>query len=216
MNTHLTPLITRRCFPSRMRRQLGIGGIAALLAGAVVGLGPIAMCQVRERLGADTFVVTIGETTADNQHGVMTSDCAVVLPNGRFHVERRKQVSPSPTASVRVFESTLDSSQFDNLRRIVQTAGTSEAREYVAPPASLDVPWFTTVVVTVEASGQVRKSGYWKWRGETPELYKTRDDIRRGWQESEKKLQPIIEWFHRIEALNLSSSDTEPDQCAVR
>jgi len=42
---------------------------------------------------AAVFVVRIGEATIDNKNAVTRTDCILVMPDGRFHLERRKQAS---------------------------------------------------------------------------------------------------------------------------
>src|SRR5580765_2269773 len=65
----------------------------------------------KEPLPDSAFVVTIGEATIDHQNAVTSTDCITVLPDGRFHLERRKQVAPNPTSSLNIYESSLDSTQ---------------------------------------------------------------------------------------------------------
>ena len=53
---------------------------------------------------AAVFVVRVGEATIDNKNAVTRTDCILVMPDGRFHLERRKQVAPNPTSSLSIFE----------------------------------------------------------------------------------------------------------------
>jgi hypothetical protein len=185
---------------------------AILLALVAIVSCSAARGQTHEQPAPEPLLVKVGEAKVDNVSGVVTNDCMLVLPDGRFRIERGRQVVPAD-GSVKVFESSIDSSQLEALWSIVRSQDTDETPTEVAPTAALNVPWFTRVYVTLEIGGRARRSGYWKWRGETPELDRTPDEVKKRWQDSEKKLQPLVEWFHGIEALKLIPSDTEPNQC---
>ena len=66
------------------------------------------------------FVVKIDETTIDHTKLVTSSDCILVLPDGRFHRERRKEALPNPTSSLDISESSLDSTQLQRLHNILK------------------------------------------------------------------------------------------------
>lgn len=163
------------------------------------------------------FVVTIGEATIDHQSAVTSTDCIVVLPDGRFHLERRKQVAPNPTSSLNIYESSLDSTQLQQLLNIVKKESLTKLPIYALPAFPMAVPWFSTVNAKVARAGQIRTVGYWLWRGggadDSPTS--TPDNIKKIWKDSEVALQPLLEWFHGIEASKLSPSNAESTQCAV-
>jgi hypothetical protein len=69
---------------------------------------------------SDSFLVRFDEGEFDNEHGITTSDCMLVKPDGSFHLERRRQQLPSPSAKLSIFESSLDAAWFKQLRDILE------------------------------------------------------------------------------------------------
>jgi hypothetical protein len=96
---------------------------------------------------------------------VTSTDCIMVLPDGRFHLERRKQVAPNPTSSLNIYESSLDSTQFQQLLNIVKKESITKLPDYAPPAFPMAVPWFSTVNAKVAQAGHIRTVGYWLWRG---------------------------------------------------
>jgi hypothetical protein len=163
------------------------------------------------------FVVSIGEATIDHKEAVTSTDCIMVSPDGRFHLERRKQVAPNPTSSLNIYESSLDSTQLQQLLDIVKKESITTLPDYALPAFPMAVPWFSTFNAKVERAGQIRTVGYWLWRGgeadDSPNS--TPNNIKKIWKDSEVALQPLAEWLHGIEALKLSPSNAKPTQCEV-
>ena len=163
----------------------------------------------------ETWLLRISETTVDNKKGVTTGDCAMVLTDGRFRIERRTQKLPSASAAVKVYESSLDSSQFENLSRVLEREALRGAQRYSEPTFSLDLPWFSNLDAKIRIEGKVRRLGYWELPSGGPAPSGLSDQLRGEWQDTKKALQPLVEWFHGIETLKLPVSDAEPTHCAV-
>ena len=79
----------------------------------------------------------------------------------------------------------------------------------------MTVPWFTTVNAKIGQGGQVRKVGYWGWRGGSAEASpnSTPDNIKNIWKDSQTTLKPLVEWFHAVERLKLSPSGANSTLC---
>jgi hypothetical protein len=141
----------------------------------------------------------------------------LVLPDGRFHLERRKEIAPNPTSSLDVFESSLDSVQLEKLQDILKGESIKKLPDYTLPAFPMAVPWFATVKAKIARDGQIRTVGYWLWRegaaNESPNS--TPDNAKKVWRDSETALQPLVEWFHGVEAFKLTPSGTEPSQCSA-
>jgi hypothetical protein len=65
-------------------------------------------------------------------------------------------------------------------------------------------------------SGVVQYVGYWTWRGGTPAASPNYApaSIKKGWQELETALRPLVDWLHAIEVLKLAPSDMKSTMCA--
>jgi hypothetical protein len=195
------------------RARRAVPGLAVALALATVFLAGVG-AQTNSATNSKAPTVRIGEADVDNEHGVTSTDCVLVLPDGRFHLERRRQVLPSSTATLVIFESSLDSSQLEQLQGIVENERMSRLPEYDKQPVFFrNAPWFSSVTVDIETGEAVRRVGYWLWH-ERSAGPAAPADVKKRWQDSEAALRPLVEWFHGIEALKLSPSDTRPSGCS--
>ncbi len=188
-------------------------GIVLLLLALV---GPCAvLAQAHSPTTQNAPPVRIGEARMDNEHAVTSSDCVLILPDGRFHLERRRVAKPSPTATLKIFESSLDSSELEQLRGIIKDEEVSGLPEYDRQRVYFqNAPWFTSVTVDIGEGEAARRFGYWAWDTQNagPDVPA---DARAHWRDSEVALRPLVEWFHRMEASKLSPSDAKSTQCSV-
>jgi hypothetical protein len=189
--------------------------LALTVAVLTVAWATSAAAQSHPPSDSAAFVVKIDETTIDHTKLVTSSDCIRVLPDGRFHLERRKQALPNPTSSLDISESSLDSTQLQRLHNILEGEDINKLPEYVLPVFPITAPWFGSFRTKISRGGQVRTVGYWLWQGGTPRASpnSTPDNIKEIWKESEVALRPLVEWFHGIEALKLSPSGAQSTQC---
>ncbi len=198
---------------SAVRVVIGTFTSAAVLAftalfPAVIG------AQTNSRSNARAFVVSISEARVDNEHGVTITDCVLVRTDGRLHLERRRQGPTSPTATLKIFESSLDSSQLEHLQSIVKGEETSRLPEFEKQSVFFqNAPWFSSVTVDISMAEAVRRLGYWLWDERSPGPA-VPADVRKRWLESETGLRPMVEWFHGIVGLELPPSASAPTQCS--
>ncbi len=164
---------------------------------------------------SSVLVVSINEAMIDNRNASSSTDCILVMPDGRFHLERRKEIAPNPTSSLSIFEASLDSTQLQQLHDILKREGIERLPDYALPVFPMAVPWFATFNAKIEQGGQTRKVGYWRWHGGTAETSpnSTPANVKKTWKESEIALRPLVEWFHAIESLKLSPSGAQPTGC---
>jgi hypothetical protein len=211
------------------RRQI-LGSVADSIAGFVqVGFGPFSLvlvlglaaafptavgAQINSHPISRPFVVSVSEVRVDNEDGVTNSECVMVQPDGRFHLERRRQLLPNPTATLDIFESSLDSSQFQHLQDIVSKEGMSRLPEDIPPPVSIDALRFSNVTVRLDSAEGIRRGGYWVLYGRRPGATAVPGDVQKRWQESQTALRPLVEWLHGVEALKLPPSDATSTQCS--
>jgi hypothetical protein len=186
-----------------------------LIAGVFVVRETSVEAQNFARTDSPPFVVSVSEATIDNRNLVTATDCILVLPDGRFHLERRKEVAPNPTSSLSIFESSLDSMRLQQLHDILNDENVKRLPNYALPAFPMAVPWFSTFDAKIEQAGRIRKVGYWLWQGGTDETSpnSTPDSIKKVWKDSQVALQPLLEWFHGVETLKLSPSGAKSTQC---
>ena len=105
------------------------------------------------------FLISIAEGTFDNERVTIHSDCMLVLPDGRFHLERRKQLEASSTTTLDIYESALDSTHIQRLRGILRITSVKESLGYPLPIFPLTASWFSTFYAEIPKSRQVHKVG---------------------------------------------------------
>jgi hypothetical protein len=190
------------------------GALSTLILLLAVAFLPSAVfTQVGRPSDPQATPVRIDEGKFDNEHGVTSSDCILVMPDGQFHLERRRVTTPNPPATLTIFESSLDSSQLEQLGEIISHAETNGLPEYDNQPVGFqNAPWFSSAFVDVGQGETVRRFGYWAWdkRNTGPNVSA---DVKKRWHDSEVALRPLLDWLHGIEGLKLPPSDAKPTQC---
>lgn len=173
--------------------------------------------QAQLPLSPSSFLLRINEATIDNEIGTTSTDCMLVMPEGRFHLERRMQKSPNPIAKLKIFESSLKPEQLQHLQDILNDQGMQNLPPYALPVFPMNIPWFTNVDVRIVRPPRVQEIGYWVWRGGAPDASPNTspDSIKKGWQESETALRALMEWFHGIEALKFRPSGAQSSMCGA-
>jgi hypothetical protein len=176
-----------------------------------------AAAQSHRRFDPPAFVTSIQEATVDHTKRVTHTECILVLPDGRFHLESRKEVAPNPVSSLSIYESSLDSTQLQQLQDLLKEESIKKLSDYTTPTFPMSVPWFSTFSVKMARGGQSRSVGYWLWRGGTADAFpnSTPDNIKKTWKDSEIALRPFVKWFHWVQSLKLTPSDVQSTQCAT-
>jgi len=197
------------------RPALGIAESGIALLFLAVSASCAVLAQANSPTAQKVLPARIAEAKMDNEHAVTSSDCVLVLPDGRLHLERRRVAKPNSTATLKIFESSLDSSELEQLRGIIKDEEASGLPEYDTQRVFFqNAPWFTSVTVDIGEGTTARRFGYWAWdkRNAGPDVPAS---VRTHWQDSEVALRPLVEWLHRIEASNLMPSDAESTLCSV-
>jgi hypothetical protein len=178
---------------------------------------PLSAAQNQPRRHPVPFLVSISEGTTDlSRNGVNVHDCILVQPDGRFHLERRMQQLPNPTATLDVFESSLDLAQLQVLRSTLNNDSIQRLPSYVLPAIPMSVPWFRGFHAKIARGTEVQSVGYWVWRGGDPATSpnSTPDSTKRDWHDSEVALRPLVEWFDGTKALKLGPSAAKSTLCS--
>jgi hypothetical protein len=174
-----------------------VAGILLFTATAVV--------QSASQDRAIDFVARIGERLTDSSpHGTNVGVCVIILPDARFHLERRVQRLPGTEATLTVVESRLTSSQFRKLLAILDDKDIKLLPPYDAPMFPINVPWFYVFSADIPRGQQNQRVGYWLWddaEATTGSPTVTAGDTKAQWARSKMALAPLLQWLRAIEAI---------------
>jgi len=175
---------------------------------------------LRQPQDSPDFLIRITESKAElSPTGVTVNDCILVQPNGRFHLERRRQQLPEGRAKLTIYESSLTKAQLQQLREIVEQQSIEELPEFSPPTPPLGVSDFRTLVAELNRETVVKHIGFFSWRGDSrpgapPES--TPADMKKAWEDSEKALQPLADWFHGLEGRKMPPSKASSNLCGIK
>lgn len=190
--------------------------IAALAIAVSAALASVHPAPAASQQAESSPSLTIWESTLDlSQGGGSTHTCILVQPDGRFHLEKKTQRLPGSPASREIFDYSLDVSQFQQLRSILDDEKLRQLPAYVQPALPMGVPWSHGFDVKILRVADVQHVGYWTWRGGTADTSpnSTPQGVKNGWRKSEATLKPMTDWLHGIESMKLSPSRSESTMC---
>jgi hypothetical protein len=108
-------------------------------------------------------------------------NCLVVAPDGRAHLELRRQEFLNGRASLSSYEGVLNSKELDVLQAIL------------VPP--LDS--FHWAKAKISRPSGIQEIGYFEWHGEAPA---NAAGAAEAWSRSALAMRPLIEWFHGLKS----------------
>ncbi len=169
-----------------------------------------------QRLQSDSnqFLVILHESQTDiSPRGRSVSNCALIFPDGRFHVERRVQQLPGSTAALKIFDSSLDSAQLQHLKTALDSEGIRRLPPYEQPILPMGVPWSYGFNARITRPTGVQNVGYWSWREGVPTASpnSSPENVKKGWRLSETELRPLVDWLRSIEHLKPVPSEVRSD-----
>lgn len=160
------------------------------------------------------FLVAIKEGQMDlSRSGGTSSDCILVLPDGRFHLERRKQ-QISRTASLTIFEASLDQERLASLQAILADKQLTTLPPDVEPKFPIGGSWFRGVEVQIPRDNGIQKVGYFRLPDEQPPRSYTSEEVK-AWEVSALRLKPLVDWFHNVENWNLAPTKVPQTHCRI-
>ena len=163
---------------------------------------------------ADTSLlvrITESQINATPQGGI-SSDCIVVSTDGQFHLERRLQQLPDPTASLRTYDSSLTDVQLQWLHNLLDQDRIQELPAFVMPESPGPTLLRRGVTIDFTQDGVAKTVGYMGWAGAIPESAHT--PVQKSQENAEITLQPLVDWFHKIEETKLSPSQPKWSACS--
>ncbi len=141
----------------------------------------------------------------------------VVHTDGSFHLERRKQQLPASSATLEIYESSLNAEQMSQLLLILDQEKVRELPPFVIP----HIPGNPSVRSAFEAKivrpGRVQNVGYadWPGRDQTGTAEAPPSEVQGSQQTAAIALQALVDWFHRVEGLDLRRSDAAATHCGM-
>jgi hypothetical protein len=196
---------------------LGVTQRLVLLSILAIAYIPFAFAQ---NIQSDSvpFLVILREGATDlSARGLNLHQCALILPDGRFHLEQRVQRLPNSKASLKVFESSLDSAQFRKLQEILNDETVKELPPLVSPTSAVGGNQFGGFTAEVARGERVQSVGYFEAQGQTAEKSSdlAHSNRKKGWEQSKAALRPLQQWFHGLQAANLEPSRGESTLCST-
>jgi hypothetical protein len=177
-------------------------------------LGSTLSAQDHAQCAPTDFLVSVGELTSDLSHDGFTSgDSILVLPDGWFQLQRRKQQMSDSTVTQKIFQSRLNEAQMQRLRNFLESPNVRDLPPYVTPQFPVNAPWFGMFDVKIRREKAIQRIGFWVWRGGTSNTppNSTPMETKKIWQDSQIALQPLVPWLHEVEAMKLEPSvDAKP------
>jgi hypothetical protein len=181
----------------------------------VLACMPLSRAQ-RPRSDSTRFLVILNESETDiSSTGINLSNCALISPEGRFHLERRAQQLPSHGATLKLFDSSLDSTQFRQLQEILNNESIKGLPPFVPPAPLMMGTRFRGFKATIARGEEVQSVGYFIEQGQAEEKssHSPPSGMKRAWEQSEAALQPLLRWLHGLEASKLEPSDGKSTLC---
>jgi hypothetical protein len=169
-----------------------------LLAFAAIFAGHASAQSISSR-----FVVRISETwltTHATAGPNNVGNCLLVMPNGRMHLELRRQEFFDGKVSLKTYESTLDSEAMERLRSILDEATVRALPPPDEPEVRMNAQAIEGFTAEIARLGGVQKVGYSIWHGEGLNNQTTVG------KEANSALKPLVEWSHAAK----SSKDWRP------
>jgi hypothetical protein len=150
-----------------------------------------------------SFLVRVSQGETDlAPNGLNNHDCILVWPDGRYHLEIRVQHPAKSGARLQIFESSLDSAQFQQLKNIIDNPNVRRLPPYAQPSIPMIARWYRGFHATIPRGDSAQSIGYWQWREGDPEaspnsMSKT---AKEAWRNSEVVLRPLTEWLRGVES----------------
>jgi hypothetical protein len=123
------------------------------------------------------------------------SNCMIVYPDGRLHLELRRQEFFDGKASVASYEGRLSNQELASLRSVLDSDSVRNLHMFPPPKVPFVGDGWGAFVAEIQRQTDVQKVGAFTWHGEGP---KNSEEDKSVWKDAELALQPLIEWSHSV------------------
>jgi hypothetical protein len=123
------------------------------------------------------------------------SNCMIVYPDGRLHLELRRQEFLNGKASLASYEARLSNQELTSLRSVLDSDSVRNLHVFPPPKVPLAVDAWGAFVAEIQRQTDVEKVGAFTWQGAGP---KNSEEDKSEWKDAGLALQPLIEWSHSV------------------
>jgi len=139
----------------------------------------------------DETELTLHPTAGPNNVG----NCLVVAPDGRAHLELRRQEFLNGRASLVSYEGILNPKELDILQTILDGDAIRSLPQFVIPASPLAS--FHVTNAKISRPSGIEEVGYFEWQGEAPANAASAGE---NWSRSALAMKPLVEWFHSLKS----------------
>jgi hypothetical protein len=130
------------------------------------------------------------------------SNCLIVTPDARMHLELRREEFFDGRAVLTTYESALQGKELEILRSILDDAGLSTLHPFVGPVVPMDVDDWLVFTADIQRGAQVQRVGYVTWDGHGPN---NSEGDKIAWKDAIIALKPLVEWAHAVKSSKSSN-----------
>jgi hypothetical protein len=149
---------------------------------------------------AKPFIVRIseGQTSTKPTAGPNNaSNCLIVLPDGRLHLELRRQEFLNGRAVLTTYQSALDGKEIGILLRILDDTALRALQPFAQPVPPLNADDWQVFTAEIVRGSRMQQVGYFTWRGNGPSNPEADKAARK---EASDKLQHLVEWSRSVKS----------------
>jgi hypothetical protein len=136
---------------------------------------------------------TLKPTAGPNNVG----NCMIVYPDGRLHLELRRQEFFYGPASFVSYERNLSIQELASLRSILDSDAVRRLKTVPSPRVPMVADDWESFTAEIRRPIKMQNVGTFTWHGAGP---KNSEDDKRAWQESGLALQLLIDWSHGVKS----------------
>jgi hypothetical protein len=183
-----------------------VTGIATLPA--IVGLMVFSSTiQEDSRPAPVPTLVSLHEMSVDfSPPGVTSNSCILIQTDGHFHIETRVKTLQETTASLHIYESSLDEFHLRMLTGLVDNQSVRDLKDFINPAFPMTLSRFSLATVQIPRDGSTQRLGYLVWErragmeNHSPES--TPDSVKEQWRTAQTALTPLVLRLHEMEGMN--------------
>jgi hypothetical protein len=176
--------------------QRARGLVLLLVAGS-----PLALFAQNRPAASQLFLVTMGEVWSSPQPAagaVNAMNCVIVFPDGRLHLELRRQEFFEEKADLSVFEGSLNVKEIQILRDLLDAGTITQMPPFTFMPTLLSGAADGMQMFSARISrGKLRQQvGYFV----PAEGMTAGSSEQKEWSEAATALRPLVEWFRALKS----------------
>jgi hypothetical protein len=130
------------------------------------------------------------------------SNCLLVFPDGRVHLQLRRQEFLDGHATVTSYEWSLAAEPLRELQLLLDAPAITKLKQFAQPMPPFPSYRFQAFTAEIPRPAGLHKVGYFAWQGKSPA---NPEEDKAAWHEASIALQPLVDWFHGAKSYKTSS-----------